>query len=851
MAFLTKSQHLFLTNISFFIIFVFLNSFINVSLCQSNPPQNIETFYPSSPPPRPPPPPAVPPGVVVVPPIPSSPTPPTPLLSPPQDTTQQDQQSSRGGTSHRAIYTAVGVTAASTLVVAAAVFFFCTKYTQRKKKENGGQVCVMPAAIPASGGGGGGVGGGGRLQALPQSEFTRFDGNIKGLIVDEDGLDVLYWRKLEGSQRKSGPFHKDAFSKGSNGRRTYSRGKSSSSYNQIHPKEEQTARLLGSKPPQNEATFQAVGRGEEAAVAEKVVVAKEGITPTPPLPPSMAAKSEPAPAPAPAPPPPPMAVKKAPAPPPPAPPMAAKKGPAPPPPPLKMGGSLKPPAAPRRTPSGNIQESSAIGEEASGSKNDQVKLKPLHWEKVNVNTNHSMVWDKIERGSFQYNGDMMEALFGCVATNRKSPKGDTSTAQGNVNANAAAKIFILDARRSQNIAIVIRSLGITRNELIEGLQEGKGLNVEILEKLTRMTPSREEKIQILAFEGDAGRLADAESFLYHLLKAVPSAFTRVSTMLFRFNYGSEIHQLKESLQTLDSACSELRNRGVFLKLLEAILKAGNRLNAGTARGDAKAFNLTALRKLSDYKSSDGKTTLLHFVVHEVVRNEGRRCVMNRNNSLARTNSHRNSTSNPNPNPDESKSKEEQEKEFLQLGLPVVGGLSSEFSNVKKAATLDYDTILSVGTSVGARIAETRQLVLQCGADEEGRDFVKEMKEFLAAAEGEIKVVQEEQTRVMEFVTKTAQYYQAGGFKDKQPLQLFVIVKDFLNTVDQACIEIARSLQHKKPPTTAGSSSSSLSSSSPPSSPPSPDILRTRVTFPRLPKHFLSDRSSGSDSDDDS
>ncbi|XP_021747749.1 formin-like protein 4 [Chenopodium quinoa] len=826
MAFLTKTSHFFHTFILFFLC---LNSFIHHSFCQ----QNIETFYPSALEPASAPAPAViPPSSPAV--LPSPPTQPTPLLPPPPDTTGPPPSRS---TSHKAIYTAVGVTAASTLVVAAALFFFCTKYTQRKK-ENGGQVQTV-GAIAASGGGAGGGGGGGRLQPLQHTEFTRFDGNIKGLIVDEDGLDVLYWRKLEGSQRKSGPFHKDVFNKGSNGRRTYSRGKSSSSYNQIHPKEEQSARLLG--PPkqlENETTFQSVGRAEEA---EKVVVAKEEISRVPSLPPLPSSNSSKAGSTPPPPPPPPMAVKKGPAPPPP---MAAKKGPAPPPPPLKMGGSLKPPAPPKRTPSGNIREASAIGEEVSDSKNDQVKLKPLHWEKVNVNTDHSMVWDKIERGSFQYNGDMMEALFGCVATNRKSPKGD-ATVQGIASPNAAAKIFILDARRSQNIAIVIRSLGITRNELIAGLQEGKGLNVDILEKLTRITPTREEKIQILAFEGDAGRLADAESFLYHLLKAVPSSFTRVSTMLFRFNYGSEVHQLKESLQTLDSACTELRNRGVFLKLLEAILKAGNRLNAGTARGDAKAFNLTALRKLSDYKSSDGKTTLLHFVVHEVVRNEGRRCVMNRNNSLSRTNSQKNSSSNLKP--EESKSKEEQEKEFLQLGLPVVGGLSSEFSNVKKAATLDYDTISSISTSVGARIAETRQLVLQCGADNEGRDFIAEMKEFLAAAEGEIKVVQEEQTRVMEFVTKTAQYYQAGGFKDKQPLLLFVIVKDFLNTVDQACIDIARSLQHKKSHT----SSASSSSSSTPSSPPSPDILRTRVTFPRLPRHFLSDKSSGSDTDDNS
>ena len=49
-----------------------------------------------------------------------------------------------------------------------------------------------------------------------------------------------------------------------------------------------------------------------------------------------------------------------------------------------------------------------------------------------------------------------------------------------------------------------------------------------------------------------------------------------------------------------------------MKLLEAILKAGNRMNAGTSRGNAQAFKLSSLRKLSDVRSSDGKTTLLHF-----------------------------------------------------------------------------------------------------------------------------------------------------------------------------------------------------------------------------------------------
>ena len=46
------------------------------------------------------------------------------------------------------------------------------------------------------------------------------------------------------------------------------------------------------------------------------------------------------------------------------------------------------------------------------------------------------------------------------------------------------------------------------------------------------------------------------------------------------------------------------------------------MNVGTFRGGAQAFKLDTLLKLSDVKGTDGKTTLLHFVVQEIIRSEG-------------------------------------------------------------------------------------------------------------------------------------------------------------------------------------------------------------------------------------
>ncbi|OAY67153.1 Formin-like protein 1 [Ananas comosus] len=78
------------------------------------------------------------------------------------------------------------------------------------------------------------------------------------------------------------------------------------------------------------------------------------------------------------------------------------------------------------------------------------------------------------------------------------------------------------------------------------------------------------------------------------------------------------------VRSTEAACEELRSSRLFLKLLEAVLKTGNRMNVGTNRGDAHAFKLDTLLKLVDVKGTDGKTTLLHFVVQEIIRSEGSR-----------------------------------------------------------------------------------------------------------------------------------------------------------------------------------------------------------------------------------
>ncbi|KAL6547207.1 hypothetical protein OROMI_022928 [Orobanche minor] len=782
------------------LLFILIISNIPQSLSQSNSPQNIQTFYPFSPPPTPPPPSVGPPPTTATP----------PSFSPP-----------RRSSSRAAVGKAIALTAASTIVLSGLLFFFLLIRSRRKRSAGGNAVAVTHGGINP-----------------PTNDFTQFNGNIKGLIVDENGLDVLYWRNLQEGEGRSS-FKREYYNTnnlkderekeeekkmvGSGRERKYDhnkspvqevpllRGKSSTSQSP-HWADKEDHQIS-----KRETSFKAMEK-QNSSIQLTQHATKPPLPPPPPPSPTKPSNNISTP--------PQMAVG------------AVAKPAAAPSPPLPPNGGAPPPPLKSAAPN---KRSTSLGEGTSDvDKNEQVKLKALHWDKVNPNAvEHSMVWDKIDRGSFKFDGDLMEALFGYVATNRKSPKSEDRPSRNpktTEKSGPPSQIFILDTRKSQNIAIVLKSLGVTRKDIIDALLNGQDIYPDTLEKLAKLAPSDEEASQIIAFNGDPTRLADAESFLYHLLKSVPLAFTRFNAMLFRSNYRLELPSVRESLKSLELACNELRTRGLFLKLLEAVLKAGNRLNAGTSRGNAQAFDLTALRKLSDVKSSDGNTTLLQFVVQEVVRAEGKRCVLNRNRSLSRTSSQ---SSNLSGSQSSEQSKDEREREYMMLGLPVVGGLSAEFSNVKKAATLDYDVLHKTITTLSAQVDEIRMLVSRC---ENNGGFTRKMNGFLGTAEFEIKVVKEEEMRVMELVKKTKDYYQAGSLRDKatnNTLLLFVIVRDFLEMVDKVCVEIARNVQRRKLLIAYAAGSSS---------PESPRVFR----FPKLPANFMSDnsRSGSGDSDED-
>ncbi|KAF5734731.1 formin-like protein 8 [Tripterygium wilfordii] len=758
--------------------------------------------------------------------------------------------------STRKVVKAVAATAAVCLFLAGIAFvFFYLIFTRRRQKndintghQRGEDAMVAP------------------------KEFQVNANNVRGLVMDEDGQNVLYMKKSEDGQlrvtfrkMRFNPSYGEEMEEGGGGgggakEMDASRGLLEKSKRTRRSFNHKSSYTIDSKKVKESVTKNPTLSHEiESSVTPKPAqpsnlpkVIPMNQIPLPPPPPPPREKKVAVPPPSPSPPQPPA---PPPPPPPPPPPRTSHLPPPPPLPPsktLETKNSIRPPRAggmnlPVKTPSapkGKANNKSAelasTEKGLKGTGHDQMKLKPLHWDKVKVDADHSLVWDQINDGSLRVDDDQMQALFG-YTTSGKPPDGNKAgSSSGSSNPVPSAKVFILEPRKSQNTAIVIKSLENSCKEILDALLEGQGLTVETLEKLAKISPTKEEAAKIMQFSGNPAKLADAESFLYRILNPIPSAFIRINAMLFRSNYEPEILHHKESLQILEMGCKELRAHGLFFKLLEAILKAGNRMNAGTSRGNAQGFILSALRNLSDIKSTDGKTTLLQFVVEQVARSEGRRCMANQNHIFGRPGSEQSKSRELNL---ERKTAEETDKEYLVLGLSEVGALRTKFSNVRKAATIEYNSFINTCNSLTTHVAENQMLVKQCANGERG-GFLREMKGFLEECEEEIKVVKEEQTMVMEHVKRTTDYYQAGTSKDigEHPLQLFVNVKDFLDMVDRACTDISQKLQKKSRTVSTGSSITLT-----------PNKITTTMTPVRFPDSrllLMSDMSGSSFSESD-
>ncbi|CAH9105306.1 unnamed protein product [Cuscuta europaea] len=193
------------------------------------------------------------------------------------------------------------------------------------------------------------------------------------------------------------------------------------------------------------------------------------------------------------------------------------------------------------------------------------------------------------------------------------------------------------------------------------------------------------------------------------------------------------------------------------------------MNTGTNRGDARAFKLETLLKLVDVKGTDGKTTLLHFVVQEIIRSEGAASNQTSEKAIIKPK-------------DEGLKRQE---------LQVVAGLSRELDNVKKAAGMDSDVLHGYVSKLETGLRKVHLVVEYEKPGMQG-NFFESMKMFLKVAEDEIKRINEEERKVLLIVKEVTEYFHGDAAKEgAHPFRIFMIVRDFLSILDSVCKDVGR------------------------------------------------------------
>ncbi|XP_061364381.1 formin-like protein 3 [Gastrolobium bilobum] len=522
--------------------------------------------------------------------------------------------------------------------------------------------------------------------------------------------------------------------------------------------------------------------------------------------------------------------RSAPEPPPPPPPALE---PRPPPPPPRVS---RPPPAPPKPVAGRNQDSplgplhSSDGGESDAPK---PKLKPFFWDKVVANPDQAMVWHEISAGSFQFSEEKIESLFGCANPNRNERRKESPSLEPSIQC-----IQIIDPKKAQNLSILLRALNVTTEEVIDALKEGNEIPVELIQTVLKMAPTTDEELKLRLFTGDVTQISPAEGFLKALVD-IPFAFKRLESLMFMFTLPEEASSIKECFSTLEVSCDKLRKSRLFLKLLEAVLKTGNRMNDGTYRGGAQAFRLDTLLKLADVKGTDGKTTLLHFVVQEIIRSEGVRAVRtakaSQSHSSMKTEDFIEDTN------------EESEEHYRSLGLQVVSGLSSELEDVKKAAIIDGDALTAAVFKLNVLLKKAEDLLNNDLKNlEEDSEFQHSLASFVEKTKGEVSWLMEEEKRIMAQVKSAADYFHGNAGKD-EGLRLFVIVRDFLIMLDKVCKEVKDTTMKTGKAFISKIEAPSMSSS-PDKSHPSPSDVHRRL-FPAIAERRMHDSSSDDDDDE--
>ncbi|XP_073068650.1 protein diaphanous homolog 3 isoform X5 [Manis javanica] len=308
-------------------------------------------------------------------------------------------------------------------------------------------------------------------------------------------------------------------------------------------------------------------------------------------------------------------------PPPPPPPLPFCGGPPPPPPPLPgmpmpSGGPVPPPP-----PLGFLSGQNAppptlpFGLKPKKEFKPESSMRRLNWSKIRPHEmTENCFWIKANENKYE-NVDLFCKLENTFCCQQKERRAEEDSEEKKAIKKKTKELRFLKPKIAQNLSIFLSSFRVPYEEIklmILEVDETQ-LTESMIQDLIKHLPDQEQLNSLSQFESDYDNLSEPEQFAV-VMSDVKRLRLRLSAILFKLQFEDQVNNFKSDIMAISTACEEIKKSKSFSKLLELVLLMGNYMNAGSQNAQTFGFNLSSLCKLKDTKSTDQKTTLLHFLV---------------------------------------------------------------------------------------------------------------------------------------------------------------------------------------------------------------------------------------------
>ncbi|XP_043348626.1 protein diaphanous homolog 2 isoform X7 [Dermochelys coriacea] len=224
-------------------------------------------------------------------------------------------------------------------------------------------------------------------------------------------------------------------------------------------------------------------------------------------------------------------------------------------------------------------------------------------------------WLKVREDKFE-NPDLFAKLALTFGTQMKAKKAvdDTEEKKVVLPKKRVKELRILDGKTAQNLSIFLGSFRMPYEEIKNIILEvdEKKLSESLIQNLVKNLPEQKELSALAQLKHEYDDLCEPEQFGV-VMSSVKMLWPRLNGILFKLMFEEHVNNIRPGMMAVTLACEELKKSESFNRWLELVLLVGNYMNSGSRNAQSLGFNISFLCKIRDTKSSNQKTTLLHFL----------------------------------------------------------------------------------------------------------------------------------------------------------------------------------------------------------------------------------------------